>query len=143
VLTSRFFGAGPVQSFEELGVSLNSQGNLDFDEDKFREKYGASPENVERFFTTASLGASAKLVSAAQRLSGPNSSILLNRATALQRTIDNQERQISAMNTTLERQREQMVKQFAQLEIVVSRMQTNLSWLSRIQPIPFTTSRSQ
>jgi hypothetical protein len=47
------------------------------------------------------------------------------------------------MTTTLERQREQMVKQFAQLEIIVSRMQTNLSWLSRIQPIPFTTSRSQ
>ena len=56
---------------------------------------------------------------------------------ALQRTIENHERKITAMNRTLERQREQMLKQFAQLETIVAKMQASLTSLSRLQPLPF------
>jgi flagellar capping protein FliD len=32
-----------------------------------------------------------------------------------------------------------MVKQFTQMESVLARMQADLNWLSRVQPIPFPT----
>ena len=143
VLTSRYFSTGAIQSFEQIGVSPDAQGLLQFDEQKFRTKYEADPADVAQFFTTASNGAAARLIAAAERLSGRDSSMLVNRATALQRTIDNHQLQISKINTSLERQREQMVKQFSRLETVISNMQSNLSWLSRIQPIPFATRNSR
>ena len=60
---------------------------------------------------------------------------------ALQRTIDNHQLQISKITATLDRQREQMVKQFARLETAIANMQSNLNWLSKIQPIAFPTRK--
>jgi flagellar hook-associated protein 2 len=141
VLTSRYFSTGAIQSFEQIGVSPDSQGTLQFDESKFQAKYEADPADVEQFFTTAGNGGSAKIVAASERLTARDNSILVNRANALQRTIDNNQRQINAMTATLDRQREQMVKQFARLEKAISGMQANLNWLSKIQPIAFPAPR--
>ncbi|MGE3776944.1 MAG: flagellar filament capping protein FliD [Pirellulaceae bacterium] len=134
-LTSRYFATGSIQSFAEVGLSVDSGGDLEFDEQKFRDRHGANAAAVEQFFTTASTGAAARIDAAAERLAGRDSSVLLNRATALQRMIDTHQRKITAMNTTLERQREQMLKEFSQLELVIAKMQTNLSSISRLQPL--------
>jgi flagellar hook-associated protein 2 len=139
-LSSRIFGAGPIQSFEAIGVSPDAQGNLQFDDQKFRSKYAADADAVERFFTQAGNGAAARLLDVTKRLAGAESSTLVNKAIALQRTIENNEAQIKRMNTTLERQRELMVKQFAHLEQVISKMQSRLTSIARIQPIPFSTA---
>lgn len=137
IVSSRYFVPGSVQSFESVGVGVDAQGKLQFDEKKFRDKYDSDAAGVERFFTTASNGAAAKLVAAAERLAGKENSILVNRSIGLQLTIDSHQRQISKINITLTNQREQMVKEFARLETVIGNMQTNLSWLSRIQPMQF------
>lgn len=139
VLSSRFFSAGTIQSFEEVGLSPDANGELQFDEDKFRSKYAANPAAVEKFFTQENTGAAAKLLTGTKRLSGEENSTLVNRAIALQRTIDNNERQIKTITDMLARQREQMVKKFAQLEEVIARMQASLTSISRIQPIPFSS----
>lgn len=142
-LTSRFFSTGGIQSFAEIGISPDTNGKLQFDEEKFRAKYAANQEGVEEFFTHAGSGGAAKLEAAAERLAGVGNSTLVTRALSLQRTIDNQQRQIDAINRTLERQREQMVKEFARLEEVIARMQSNLSWIAKIQPIAFARSSGQ
>lgn len=141
VLGSRHFSAGSFQSIESIGLSPDAQGQLQFNEDKFRAVYQSNRESVEQFLTTASSGLSAKFVAAAERLAGRDQSVLMNRSSALQRTIDSHTRQIQAINTTLTRQREQLVKQFARLETVIGNMQSKLNWLSSVQPMRIASNK--
>jgi flagellar hook-associated protein 2 len=136
-LTSRYFTTGGIQSFEEVGIGPDAQGKLHFNEDKFRSKYNSNAAGVEQFFTRAGSGGAARLVTAADRLSAKENSTLVNRAGSLQRIIDNTQRQVSSMNATIDRQREQMVKEFARLEQVIGRMQSQMNWIAKIQPVPF------
>ena len=136
LITGRYFGAGPIQSLEEVGLSLDGTGTLRFDEEKFRGKYEDDPEAVERFFTEEELGVSAKFVKAAEQLAGVENSVLINRTLALQQTMELNDERIATLSTRLDEERESLLEEFFRLETAIGRLQNSLTAVGQIQAIP-------
>lgn len=134
-LTNRYHGVGGIQSLEEVGLSLDRNGRLQFDRAEFQEKYDANRNDVARFFTQEEFGAAHKLFNAVERLSGETNSVLVARAQALQVTIDDNIKRVTTLNDALNTERERLLLQFFRMESTISRLQNDLSALSQIQAI--------
>jgi len=135
-LTTRYFGAGNIQSLDAIGVSLNDKGHLEFDSTKLTAAYNSDPESLKTLFTDETLGVAAKFKSVVDRLAGSTNSLLSSRAETLTRKIDFNIDRISFMDETLAKQRERLLNEFYRIESVIADMQTNLAALSSIQSIP-------
>ena len=135
LLTGRITGAGAVQTLNELGVTLGSDGTLGFDQTVLQSKYADNPQGVQDFFTKKDVGFSAKLSALVQQMAGKDVSLLAQRYKALDNTINNNQTKIDDMTKRLENQRTLLTKQFAQVEIAISKMKSTMSMLSSIQLI--------
>lgn len=135
LLTSRYRGFGSVQSMEELGISLNDKGRLEFNQQRFRNAYTANPDDVRKLFTTDDTGIAAKFNKVAEQLAGVTNSTLIGRSSALQVTIESNSARILTLNAALERERETLLTQFFRLEETLATLQSNQTAISQIQPI--------
>ncbi len=135
-LSGQFRGAGSIGSLGQLGISLNEEGKLTFDQSKFNAAIEADPEAVQEFFTNEDSGFSVKAKAVADRLAGVDNGVLLNRSTALQAQIDQNNQRIGSMNLRLDRQRTRLLTQFYNMETTISRLQQNLTALNQLQIIP-------
>jgi len=135
LVSGRIFGAGSIQSLAELGVNVKDDGSLELDRAKLQEKFAADPAAVEEFFTKEDVGVSARFEEAIESLAGEGNSLLVNRAKTLQVRIDSNTERIDFLTERLESERELLLKQFFNLEIVIGRLQNNLSAIQAIQPL--------
>jgi flagellar hook-associated protein 2 len=135
LITRRYFGAGSIQSLSELGLRLDADGELLFDEQQFQSTYAESPEAVQQFFTQSEFGAVDRVVQVVEQLAGEDHSLLVNRLESLGRTIDDHDQRILDLTLSLEREREQLLNHFYQLEAVIGRMQTQMDALAQLQPV--------
>ena len=133
LLTGRFFGVGSIQSLEAVGVKITDTGKLSFDSAKLEAKYAADPQAVEEFFSDEKLGVSAKFNALIETLAGEGSSLLVTRAQTLQSRIDINVERISFLEERLTRQRDQLLKQFYNMELAIGKLQSNLTALDSIQ----------
>ncbi len=136
LITGRFFGAGPIRSLEEVGLSLDGTGKLRFDEEKFSSRYAEDPEAVEKLFTDEEFGVSTKFVDVAQQLAGVDNSLLINRTQTLQRTMELNGERIGSLTAALDAERESLLEEFFRLETAIGKLQNNLAALGRIQALP-------
>lgn len=136
VITGRFFGTGSIASLAELGLRFNQDGKLNFDEQKFDDRYAQSPADVERFFTQADSGAANKLFDALERLSGRDNSVLVSRSRALQINIDSNTQRVRDLTSALDKERERLLETFFRLEETIGKLQNNLTAIGQIQAIP-------
>jgi flagellar hook-associated protein 2 len=143
VLSGRFFGTGQFTSLEAIGISFNDKGKLQLDSEKLGEALADDPAGVERFFTDKTLGVSAKLKAAIERLAGEDNSALVSRAESLADIIKTNAERIAFMDERLTRERERLLLMFAQLESTIAGMQQNLTALAGLQIIPPLTSTSR
>ena len=143
LITTRFSYTGPVQSMEDVGFSLDDKGKLSFDKAQFEKKVREAPEAVEKFFTQEETGVAARFSRITEQLAGRGNSVLMNRVSALQKTIDNNTQRIADMNASLERERERLLNQFYNLETIVASLQANLTAIESIQYIePISSSNN-
>jgi flagellar hook-associated protein 2 len=136
LLSGRFFGVGDFQSLGELGVSFKDDGTLTFDSSKLESKLAADPESVEKFFTDEDLGFSKKMDDLLESLAGRDNSLLTNRAQALQRRIELNQERIDFLDKRLSRRKEFLLKKFYNMETALGKIQSNLTYINQIQPIP-------
>ncbi len=141
LLTARFFGVGSVDSLEAVGLSLNDKGKLEFDQTKFDTAVAKDPDAVNQLFTDEDLGVVKKLNDTIERLAGDNS-LLSSRTKTLTDIIEANADRLTVMDDRLNRQREALLIQFAQLESMIASLQQNLSALGALQIIPPLTSSS-
>ncbi len=137
----RFFsgthvGAGPIKSLNQLGISLNDKGKLEFDQNKFKAALNADPAAVQEFFTKEQTGFAAKAKSLADSLAGIKGGALLSNSNAIQAKIEQSGGRVEMMNARLDKQRERMLKQFYNMESAIAKLQTNLTALNQMQIIP-------
>ncbi len=135
-LTGSQSGSGTIKSLGQLGISLNDQGKLEFDQTKFGAVLNADPTAVQEFFTNEDKGFSVKAKALADSLAGIKSGALLNGSNSLQAKIEQSGKRIDSMNTRLDKQRERMLKQFYNMETAVAKLQKNLTALNQLQIIP-------
>jgi flagellar hook-associated protein 2 len=142
VLSGRFFGVGQFTSLEAIGLSFDDKGKLKLDNAKLTTALADDPAAVERLFTDAKAGLSAKLKTTIGQLAGPDNSVLSSRAETLANNINSSKDRIEFMDERLTRERQRLLLTFAQLESSIAAMQQNLSALAGLQIIPPLTSTS-
>ncbi len=143
LVTSRFFGNGPIESLAELGISVNDQGKLELDELKLQDKFAEDPEGVQQFFTQKDTGFVAKFNATIDSLAGEgDSSLLMARTETLQKRIDANTDRIEFFNERLDKERERLMNYYYKLELVISKIQSNLSAIESIAPITTLTNNS-
>lgn len=140
--SSTIAGAGEIRSLAEIGITLNDDGTLSYDESKLVAKYNEDADAVKQFFTTPQFGVAARLDALIERLAGAGNSLLINRNLALQRRIELNNSRVEAMNKRLDRERQTLLAQFFRLENAVARMQSTLSALNNLQIVPPLVSRN-
>jgi flagellar hook-associated protein 2 len=136
VFSDRYFGVGGFQSLEQLGLSLDPEGMLQLDRDRLVDAISTDSASVKEFFTNESIGFVAKLNDVVDRLAGSESSQLSSRSISLQSTIEVNEQRLETLDLRLERERERLLLQFAQLETLIAKLQDNQSALSNFQAVP-------
>ncbi len=136
LISGRFFGVGSVQSLKEVGIDLDGDGQLSFDQTVFDAALAADPSGVEDFFSKKDVGFSDKLNNLINTLAGEDTSLLSNRITSLGTRVDDINRRIDFMEERLAKSRELLLNSFNQLELAVAKQQVNLTALSALQIIP-------
>jgi flagellar hook-associated protein 2 len=136
ILSGQFIGVGTFTSLGSIGLTFDDQGKLELDAARLEEALAEDPAALEQLFTHETNGVSAKLKAAIERLAGEDDSVLGTRAETLADTIEKNKDRIAFMDARLERQRQQLMNQFFQLESTIASMQDNLTALAGLQAIP-------
>lgn len=142
LVTSRFYGVGPIQSLSELGITVTDDGKLALDEAKLADKFAEDPASVERFFTEAELGFVAKFNATVESIAGEETSLLITRNNTLQERIDFTTERIDFYNDRLDVERERLLKYYYNLELTLSKIKANIASIESIAPLTTTTSNS-
>ena len=141
--SGQFFGAGSIQSLAEIGISVQQDGTLQFDQSKLEDKYAADPQGVEKFFTTDQFGFAKKFDQLLEQLSGAgDNSLLTARLKALDDKSTDYQSRIDAMTAALAKQQDRLYNQFYQMEIAISKIQSSMSTVSSLAYIGPTSTTS-
>jgi len=132
LLSGRLSNAGSIKSLGELGIAINDDGTLSFDQETFEAKFEADQDAVKDFFTTADTGFSARFSQLIDQLGGEEDSLLSAKSDAIAAKIEDNQKRIDTLTERLEKQRERMVAEFAQVEVAIAKMQSNLDLLDSI-----------
>lgn len=143
LISGRIFGAGSIQSLGEIGIDVATDGTLTFDSTVLAERFATDREAVADFFTSEDTGFAARFNSLAEQLAGEKSSLLTNRYLALGQKIEKNEEKITWMDERLEVQRERLLNQFYQMELAISKIQSNADFLDSIQYIGTSSSSDE
>ncbi|MCC6123424.1 MAG: flagellar filament capping protein FliD [Pirellulales bacterium] len=132
LLTSEFDDAGSIHSLFALGFTVKADGTLALDAARLETRLAADLEGVKQFFTTKTAGASDKFKSLLDSLSGEGNSLLALNINGLDKTIRENKAQIEAMQARLDQDRDLLLIKFYNMELAVSKLQSNLNALSSI-----------
>ena len=120
----RFDGASPdASTLAAVGITFGGGGRLSFDEEAFRAKFADDPEAVAQLFTADATGVGAVLKNALDSLTNDTTGLLSRRDDVLGEQVDDLNSRIDSLSTLLDRRREQLTRQFANLETVLAGLQ--------------------
>lgn len=115
---------GQIKMINQLGITFNRSGTLDFDQKKFNAVLASRPDQVQEFF--AGDGFATGFIASVRRevtnLTNPAFGPLTNRERGLKQQIDQIDGRIAQKERQLERKEEQLRNKFAKLEETMSRI---------------------
>ena len=135
LVTDRYLGLGAFSSLGQIGLSVDDKGKLQLDKGQLQKAFTENPQGLKELLTNKQSGVVAKFSAAIDRLAGADHSLLVNRTEALQSTIDSNQARIDRFNESIQRQREQLLLHFYQLEQIVAGLQQNQTALDALQPV--------
>jgi flagellar hook-associated protein 2 len=109
-------------SLSQLGIQLDSSGQLTFDKAKFTAAYNADPARIQ----TAGIA----LADQAESLAGKQSDSITGVITGRKNEIDSMNSQIDNWDIRLAAKREALQKQYSDLETALSNLKSQSTWLS-------------
>jgi flagellar hook-associated protein 2 len=145
LVTNKYFGLGSYKSLAEVGITVDDKGKLVLNKAVFQDAFAADPAGLKTFFgDDKNGGVVSRFDKAIEGLAGLDNGLLTRRTESLQSTIDSNADRIEEMDAFLERQRERLLIQYAQLESILANFQATQSALSSFTPLdPLTTLRSR
>lgn len=136
LVTDTYYGLGNYSSLAEVGITVDDKGKLALDKATFQDAFAADPAGLKAFFgDDKNGGVVSRFDDAIQRLAGIDNGVLTRRTDSLQATIDSNTKRIADLDSYLERQRERMLLQYAQLESILANFQANQAALSAFTPV--------
>jgi flagellar hook-associated protein 2 len=143
LVNGNYFGNGQFTSLSQLGISLDSKGQMQLDQDQLKSAFNKDPDAVRKLFADPGHGMIAKLNSKLDDLAGSTNSVLSSRLESLSNTIDDNNDRLTQMTASLSKQRDALLAQFDALETTIAGLKSNLTALSSLQIIPSITSSSK
>jgi flagellar hook-associated protein 2 len=142
LVSGNYFGNGQFTSLSQLGISLDSKGQMQVDTDQLTAAFDKDPSAVQKLFSDSNHGLIPKLTAKIDNLAGATGSVLSSRLNSLSNTIDDNNDRLSQMTESLSRQRDALLAQFDALETTISSLKGNLTALGSLQPIAPISSSS-
>lgn len=142
LVTARYNTGSSINTLQQVGITLGSDGQLSLDTGRLQEALDSSPEAVEALFRDETNGAVAQFEATIDQLASDQNSVLGARSATLARTIESNEARIDRLNESLDRERERLLLEFIQLEETIALLQSNTSAIDSIQPISIASSSS-
>jgi flagellar hook-associated protein 2 len=136
LVSGRITGAGLFQSLEAVGISVKNDGTLELNEEKLKQRFAQNPADVTEFFSKKETGLSARFDKLVEQLAGIGDTVLVGRVGTLTRKIEQNQGRIDLWNARLDKQRDQLLKSFQQSETIIAKLQSSLSALNAIAPLP-------
>jgi flagellar hook-associated protein 2 len=115
-----------------IGLKLGSNNQLEFDAEKFRETYEATPEIVEELFTEAETGLGARLEENLDALTRSFDGVLARKDELLGDQQEVLADRIESLNILLEAKRKRLEAQFAGLESSLAALQGQQNSLTEL-----------
>lgn len=123
-----------IRDISELGVTtVDKKGDLKFDKDLFREYMKKDPESVKNFFNNKSDG---KDIGYVERLNieidgfiSTKNGIIKSKNESFDRVLKDLNTRIDKFNERMEKKEEYYIKMFSQLDIVMMKAESQMSWL--------------
>ena len=109
---------------------------MTLDMDKLESALAADPDAVEQFFTDEDLGVSAKFDALIENISEGGNSVLASRSKTLADRVEVNEERIATLTARLDAQRERLLKEFYQMELIIGKMKNSLSAVQSLKAIP-------
>jgi flagellar hook-associated protein 2 len=136
LVTDKYFGLGSFESLADVGITVDDKGKLALDKTAFQAAFVDDPAGLQAFFgDDKNGGVVSKFDNVIKGLVGLDNGLLTRRTDALQNTIDSNVDRIADLDTYLERQRERMLLQYAQLESILADFQATQSALASFSPV--------
>ena len=124
-----------MQSLADVGITVQSDGTLSFDQNTFNAAWSANPTAVQQMFTTAKTGVSAQFDTLINQLAGQTDSVLSSRATALQSEISDNESTITQMNQRLDDEQNLLYTEFYNMDLTIGKLKNTQSVLSTMYSV--------
>ncbi len=116
-------GDGAKIALSTIGITTNSSGVLQIDEDALDDALDENFDAVVSLFTTAGIGLGEKAEDVVDLLTDPIDGTIKARQDAINARIDSMQDQIDRMERLLERREESLVRQFSVLETMMAQYQ--------------------
>ncbi len=125
--------AGKFKLFSDVGIKIGDKATLEFDADKFRSAYGTDPDAVGKLFTTVDSGLGASLEKQLVKLTDPVSGVVTRQKQTLDARSTQFQERIKLMDSQLTDKRTRLQKQFANMESILSGLQSQQQALGSMQ----------
>jgi flagellar hook-associated protein 2 len=135
-------GAGDYSTLADVGLSINDQGQLSFDEDTFTAAYSEDPADVSKLFTDATAGFGTVLETDVKSLIDPISGSITQETNTLATQNLNYQSRMVELNSMVDATRSRLQLQFANLETVLAGLQSQQAALGTISNISAPASSS-
>ena len=136
LVTAQFAGSGPVQSLADVGITVQSNGTLTFDQSQFQSAWDSDPKAVQQMFTAAKTGVSAQFDTLINQLAGQDdNSLLASKSTALQNEISDNEATITQMNQRLDDEQNLLYTEFYNMDLTIGKLKSSQSVISAMYSV--------
>lgn len=143
IINGNYFGNGQFTTLAQLGISFDSNGQMQLNSDQLKSAFDKDPDAVRKLFTDPDRGIIPKLNSKLDDLAGATHSVISSRVDSLSATIDSNNDRIDQMTDSLNKQRDSLLAQFDALETTIAGLKSNLTALGSLQPIAPISSTSK
>jgi flagellar hook-associated protein 2 len=125
-------GGGRKLSGADIGIKTLEGGTLSLDSDKFMAALRENPQGVKMLFGEGNgvSGIAAKMSKFLDDFFDPKDGVIKGRTAAMDDTIKDIDKQMTALETRLRKREATLLQQFTNMEKAVSSIQNNQNWLN-------------
>ncbi len=135
LVAGTFSGNGKLQSLADVGVTVQSDGTLAFDQSVLDAAWAADPSAVQQLFTTSNSGISDQFKNTINQLAGDPTSLLAEDINGLQSQIADNQSQIDLMNQRLTDEQNRLYTAYYNMDLTVGKFKNLGNVLDSLTPI--------
>ncbi|MCH8829981.1 MAG: flagellar filament capping protein FliD, partial [Planctomycetes bacterium] len=141
LVSRRFSGFKEIDSLFDLGIRSRADGKLEFNKDRLTDALAENRQAVADFFLTKETGFGEFAQTVVETLTDPISGSFALEGNALQDSIKSLTDRITQLDGLLAARRERLLRQFANMESVLSLLTSQQSALFAMQPLSIIPAR--